>query len=185
MQAVRALAEALRSGAAPIKSLRLECCGLGNASGSLLAEGLAENGSLACLDLNCNSIGNLGAMDLAEALRVNRSLEDLYLQRNCIGDAGAGALAAAKQAREIHVAIIGNDISKEGLRAIEEDHESSRCAFCLSWTIDRLCRALLLMVRNLRSWLAHLRFCFDRLQGRVPNTSGAQASSSAALEPHM
>jgi Ran GTPase-activating protein (RanGAP) involved in mRNA processing and transport len=51
----------------------------------LIAEALAFNSSLLCLDLSDNKIGNAGALALAEALHSNKTLAELQLSDNKIG----------------------------------------------------------------------------------------------------
>jgi hypothetical protein len=51
----------------------------------LIAEALAFNSSLLCLDLSDNKIGNAGALALAEALHSNKTLAELQLSNNRIG----------------------------------------------------------------------------------------------------
>jgi Ran GTPase-activating protein (RanGAP) involved in mRNA processing and transport len=58
----------------------------------LIADGLASNSSLLCLDLSDNKIGSAGALALAEALHSNKTLAELQLSNNRIGAQVAGVL---------------------------------------------------------------------------------------------
>jgi Ran GTPase-activating protein (RanGAP) involved in mRNA processing and transport len=60
-----------------------------------IADELALNTTLKCLDLSWNNFGDDGAVAIAKALRINKSLEILNLACNKIGNKGTEAIAGA------------------------------------------------------------------------------------------
>jgi Ran GTPase-activating protein (RanGAP) involved in mRNA processing and transport len=60
-----------------------------------IAEELASNTTLKCLDLSCSNIGDSGASVIAASLQTNESLTALYLERNGIRGVGMAALSQA------------------------------------------------------------------------------------------
>lgn len=104
----------------------------------LIAEGLAGNSSLLCLDLSGNKIGNAGALALAEALHSNKTLAELQLSNNRIGAIGTGVLQLWYQKQQaLHT-----------MHAIAycSMHTSGRCSppvqMCSQWNANLLQSAL-------------------------------------------
>jgi hypothetical protein len=123
VQGAQALADLLRSGAAPIQSLSLEWNQIGSPGTIFIASAIANNNTLTYLDLRNNGVGDEGACELATALINNDSVRVVDLRWNQINDRGALAfepILRNKVKKQVSVLLGGNLITTTVMTRIEE-----------------------------------------------------------------